>query len=119
LGIARAAPDRDEHELLGAARYIAPERVEGGPVTARTEVYGLGLAANELLTGRPPFDGATSEELVRERLVGPPPSLRLARVGIDDRLGTIVGRALATLPDRRYASPAGLALPCSAVAGRE
>src|SRR6266850_460898 len=67
FGIARAARDRDEQELLGTARYIAPERVEGGPVTARTDVYGLGLVAYELLTGRPAFDGGTSEELVRER----------------------------------------------------
>jgi serine/threonine protein kinase len=119
FGIARAARDRDEQELLGTARYIAPERVEGGPVTARTDVYGLGLVAYELLTGRPAFDGATSEELVRERLVGPPPSLRRARVGIDDRLDTIVGRALATLPDRRYASAGAFARAFSEVADRD
>ena len=119
FGIARAARDRDEQELLGTARYIAPERVEGGPVTARTDVYGLGLVAYELLTGRPAFDGATSEELVRERLVGPPPSLRLARVGIDDRLDAIVGRALATVPDRRYASAGAFARAFSEVADRE
>jgi eukaryotic-like serine/threonine-protein kinase len=119
FGIARAARDRDEQELLGTARYIAPERVEGGPVTARTDVYGLGLVAYELLTGRPAFDGATSEELVRERLVGPPPSLRLARVGLDDRLDAIVGRALATEPDRRYASAGAFARAFSEVADRD
>ena len=119
FGIARAARDRDEQELLGTARYIAPERVEGGPVTARTDVYGLGLVAYELLTGRPAFDGATSEELVRERLVGPPPSLRRSRVGIDDRLDTIVGRALATDPDRRYASAGAFARAFSEVADRD
>ena len=119
FGIARAARDRDEQELLGTARYIAPERVEGGPVTARTDVYGLGLVAYELLTGRPAFDGATSEELVRERLVGPPPSLRLARVGIDDRLDAIVGRALATEPDRRYASAGAFARAFSEVADQD
>jgi eukaryotic-like serine/threonine-protein kinase len=119
FGIARAARDRDEQELLGTARYIAPERVEGGPVTARTDVYGLGLVAYELLTGRPAFDGATSEELVRERLVGPPPSLRLARVGIDDRLDPIVGRALATDPDRRYPSAGAFARAFSEVAARD
>ena len=119
FGIARAARDRDEQELLGTARYIAPERVEGGPVTARTDVYGLGLVAYELLTGRPAFDGATSEELVRERLVGPPPSLRLARVGIDERLDPIVGRALATAPDRRYASAGAFARAFSEVADRD
>ena len=119
FGIARAARDRDEQELLGTARYIAPERVEGGPVTARTDVYGLGLVAYELLTGRPTFDGGTSEELVRERLIGPPPSLRLARVGIDDRLDAIVGRALATVPDRRYASAGAFARAFSDVADRD
>src|SRR5436190_4004852 len=119
FGIARAARDRDEQELLGTARYIAPERIEGGPVTARTDVYGLGLVAYELLTGRPAFDGATSEELVRERPIGPPPSLRLARVGIDDRLDAIVGRALATVPDRRYASAGAFARAFSEVADRE
>src|SRR5256885_55228 len=119
FGIARAARDRDEQQLLGTARYIAPERVEGGPVTARTDVYGLGLVAYELLTGRPAFDGATSEELVRERLLGPPPSLRLARVGLDDRLDAIVGRALATLPDRRYASAGAFARAFSDVADRD
>jgi serine/threonine protein kinase len=119
FGIARAARDRDEQELLGTARYIAPERVEGGEVTARTDVYGLGLVAYELLTGRPAFDGATSEELVRERLVGPAPSLRHARVGIDDRLDAIVGRALATLPDRRQASAGAFARAFSDVADRD
>jgi eukaryotic-like serine/threonine-protein kinase len=119
FGIARAARDRDEQELLGTARYIAPERVEGGPVTARTDVYGLGLVAYELLTGMPAFDGATSEELVRKRLVGPPPSLRLGRVGIDERLDAIVGRALATLPDRRYASTGGFARAFSDVADQD
>src|SRR5438309_968585 len=119
FGIARAARDRDEQELLGTARYIAPERVEGGPVTARTDVYGLGLVAYELLTGGPAFDGGTSEELVRERLVGPPPSLRLARVGIDDRLDAIVGRALAPVPDRRYASAGAFARAVAEVADRD
>jgi PASTA domain-containing protein len=82
-------------------------------------VYGLGLVAYELLTGRPAFDGGTSEELVRERLVGPPPSLRLARVGIDDRLDAIVGRALATDPDRRYARAGDFARAFSEVADRD
>jgi serine/threonine protein kinase len=88
-------------------------------VTARTDVYGLGLVAYELLTGRPAFDGATSEELVRARLVGPPPSLRLARVGIDDRLDAVVARALATEPDQRYASAGAFARAFSEIADRD
>jgi serine/threonine-protein kinase len=104
FGIARAARDRDEQELLGTARYIAPERIEGGPVTPRTDVYGLGLLAYELLAGRPAFDGTSNEELVRARLVGPPPSLRHARLGIDEGIALVVERALSSEPERRYAS---------------
>jgi len=104
FGIARAARDRDDQELLGTARYIAPERIEGGEVTARTDVYGLGLLAYELLAGRPAFEGVSTEELMRLRLESPPPSLRLVRVGIDDAIDGVVTRALSRDPGRRQAS---------------
>src|SRR5438309_3181756 len=104
FGIARAARDRDEQELLGTARYIAPERIEGRPVTARTDVYGLGLLAYELLAGRPAFDGVSTDELMRLRLESAPPSLRLARVGIDEAIDGVVTRALSRDPERRQAS---------------
>lgn len=116
FGIARAARDRDEQELLGTARYIAPERVEGGPVTARTDVYGLGLLAYELLAGQPAFDGSSSEELVRARLVGPPPSLRHARVGINEGIDVVVSRALSPDPQRRYAGAGAFARAFAEVA---
>jgi serine/threonine-protein kinase len=109
FGIARAARDKDEQELLGTARYIAPERVEGGEVTARTDVYGLGLVAYELLAGQPAFDGGSSEELVRKRLLGPPPSLRNRRIGVDERVDAVLTRALAVDPSRRYPSAGALA----------
>jgi len=109
FGIARAARDKDEQELLGTARYIAPERVEGGEVTPRTDVYGLGLLAYELLAGQPVFDGGSSEELVRKRLLGPPPSLRNRRIGVDERVDAVLTRALAVDPERRHASAGAFA----------
>jgi len=109
FGIARAARDPAEQELLGTARYIAPERVEGGAVTARTDVYGLGLLAYELLAGQPAFDGGSDAELVRKRLLGPPPSLRHRRLGVDGRADTVISRALAVAPERRYASAGAFA----------
>src|SRR5438128_5107326 len=109
FGIARAARDKDEQELLGTARYIAPERVEGGEVTAQTDVYGLGLLAYELLAGQPVFEGRSSEELVRKRLLGPPPSLRNRRIGVDGRVDAVLARALAVDPRRRYASAGAFA----------
>jgi serine/threonine protein kinase len=109
FGIARAAQDPREQELLGTARYLAPERVEGGPVTPRTDVYGLGLLAYELLAGQPAFDGGSDSELLRKRLLGPPPSLRHRRLGVDARVDAAISRALAVDPERRYASAGAFA----------
>ena len=109
FGIARAARDRDEQQLLGTARYIAPERVSGGPVGPATDVYGLGLLAYELLAGAPAFEGGSTTELVRRRLLGPPPSLGHRRLGLDGRVDNVLARALAVEPERRYPSAGAFA----------
>ena len=104
FGIARAARGPGEHELIGTPRYIAPERIEGKAPTPASDVYGLGLVAFELIAGRPPFDGAETEDLLRERLEGPPPSLRAAVAGLPPEVDLVVAKALARDPARRYAS---------------
>jgi predicted Ser/Thr protein kinase len=109
FGIARAARGPREHELIGTARYIAPERVAGEPATERSDIYGLGLVAYELLAGRPPSADMETEDLLRERLDGPPPSLRNARVGVSDSVDLVVRRALARDPQDRYGSAGGFA----------
>src|SRR5919201_1658214 len=103
FGIARAARGPREHELIGTARYIAPERVAGEPPTERSDIYSLGLVAYELLAGRPAYAEMETEDVLRERLDGPPPSLRTARVGVNDAVDQVVRRALARDPDDRHA----------------
>ena len=119
FGIARAARGPREHELIGTARYIAPERVAGEAPTERSDVFSLGLVAYELLAGQPAYGDVDTEELLRQRLEGPPPSLKTsdrsgggsaaARVGVSDRLDAVVRRALARDPDDRYSSAGGFA----------
>jgi predicted Ser/Thr protein kinase len=109
FGIARAARGPREHELIGTARYIAPERVAGEPPTERSDIYSLGLVAYELLAGRPAYADMDTEGLLRERLDGPPPSLRNARVGVSENVDRAVRRALARDPQDRYGSAGGFA----------
>jgi serine/threonine-protein kinase len=109
FGIARAARGPREHELIGTARYIAPERVAGEPPTERSDIYSLGLVAYELLAGRPAYAEMETEDLLRQRLDGPPPSLRNARVGVSDAVDRVVRRALARDPDERYPSAGAFA----------
>ncbi|KAI8811437.1 kinase-like domain-containing protein [Cladochytrium replicatum] len=52
--------------VAGTLRYMAPERMEGYPVTERTDVYSYAMTLYELLTGKTPFelDGLDSDPLV-------------------------------------------------------
>ena len=110
FGIARAARDSEERELVGTARYIAPERIEGRPVTARSDVYGLALVAYELLTGRPAFAGAENEDLLRDRIAGGAPHIRSVDRGLSETADVVVARGLAREPERRYPTAGAFAL---------
>jgi tRNA A-37 threonylcarbamoyl transferase component Bud32 len=104
FGVATAAHGEAERELVGTARYVAPERIEGQAPTPRSDVYGLGLVAYELLAGRPAFQGVETDDLLRLRLEGAAPSLRSARIGIAPELDRVVAKALEREPRDRFAS---------------
>lgn len=119
FGIARAARGPREHELIGTARYIAPERIEGRAPTERSDVYSLGLVAYELIAGRPPNAEMETEDLLRVRLDGRTPSLRSARVGISEEIDRAVAKALARDPQDRYASAGAFARDLLAASQRD
>jgi len=119
FGIARAARGPSEHELIGTARYIAPERIEGRAPTERSDVYSLGLVAYELIAGRPPNAEMETEDLLRVRLDGRTPSLRSARVGIGEEIDRVIAKALARNPQDRYASAGAFARDLLAASQRD
>jgi len=97
--------------------YASPEQVRGGAITTATDVYSLGVALYELLTGRRPYQFETYSPLEIERAIcdteAPPPSEaareqtgaspKLARQLAGD-LDNIVLMALRKEPARRYQS---------------
>jgi serine/threonine-protein kinase len=62
-------------EAIGTPTYMAPEQARGGPTDGFCDVYGLGVLAYHALTGKPPFTGATSVEILVQHLQKPVPSL--------------------------------------------
>jgi WD40 repeat protein len=87
---------------------MAPERFAGRS-DPRSDVYGLGLTLHELLTLRPAFEAADRGELVAQVLHEEPLRPRKIDPHIPRDLETIVLRATAKEPGRRYASAAEMA----------
>ena len=77
----------DAGEISGTPAYMAPEQVEGGPVTPATDVYAMGVVLFEMVTGARPFVADTPLKTAIKRLQGPPPTPRVALAGPGRSLG--------------------------------
>jgi serine/threonine-protein kinase len=65
----------NHNEAIGTPTYMAPEQARGGPTSGHCDVYGLGVVAYQAMTGRPPFSGSTSVEILVQHLNRPVPPL--------------------------------------------
>jgi tetratricopeptide (TPR) repeat protein len=88
--------DQTADDLAGTAPYLAPELLQGGAPSVRSDLWAVGIIAAELLLGRHPFDGRDllANVLLREPDLG----------GLDDALAPTVRRLLAKNPRERFAS---------------
>jgi len=64
------------NEAIGTPTYMAPEQARGGPTGGHCDVYGLGVVAYQALTGRAPFVGASSVDILVQHLNRPAPRLQ-------------------------------------------
>jgi eukaryotic-like serine/threonine-protein kinase len=90
-------------DLLGTPDYMAPEQVEGGPVTPATDVYALGIVLYEMVTGVRPFTGDTPIASALRRVAGPParPARELAPK-LPAVWDSTIMTCLSRVPSRRF-----------------
>ena len=120
FGIAKAAGGDDltrTGTVVGTARYLAPEQVNGHPVDGRADVYALGLVLYEMLAGRAPFSGDSDMATAVARLTNAPEPIRSVRPEVPRPLEDVVARSLARDPDYRY--PSAQAFKDALAPGRE
>lgn len=92
------------NEAIGTPTYMAPEQARGGKVGPHCDVYGLGVVAYQALTGRAPFLGASSVEILVQHLNRPAPALAPRCPDAPYGLVELVERMLAKNPDERPSS---------------
>ena len=111
FGIAKAAGADDltrTGTVMGTARYLAPEQVNGRPTDPRTDVYALGLLMYEALCGHPPFGGDTEIATAMARLTTSTPAVRAERPEVSQALDDVIHRCLARQPSARFGSAAAV-----------
>jgi YVTN family beta-propeller protein len=91
-------------EIVGTLEYVAPEQITGDPLDERSDVYSLGCVLYECLSGQAPFPRATDVALLWAHVHEEPTPPSRARPELPKELDTVLTRALAKEPGRRYRS---------------
>ena len=90
-------------EVVGTLRYMPPEQMSGQS-DRRGDVYGLGLVLYEMLVLRPAFPESDHRRLIAQVSACQPTPLRRIDARIPRDLETIVLKAIAREPEKRYPS---------------
>ncbi len=96
-------------QVLGSPAHMAPEQIEGGEVSARADVFGVGVMLYECMVGRLPFDGKNPAQVLRKVLDGTFTPPERARPTVGTGLSRVVEKALARDAADRWESADALA----------
>lgn len=110
LGVARVLDSATGGNfIVGSAAWMAPEAVlgedEAPELANRRDIYALGCIAYELLTGRTPFVGPTDMSILSQHVLEEPTPPSRVRTDLPASYDSIVLRALAKDPRKRWSSP--------------
>lgn len=105
FGIARFNRENNKtmsEKTIGSVHYISPEQARGDMTDERSDIYSVGVALYEMLTGRKPFDGDTPVAIALMHMQTEPKKPSELNETIPEGLEQIVMRAMQKEPNARY-----------------
>lgn len=117
FGVARLAGEETLtiDQIVGTPNYMSPEQANGAPVTAKSDLFALGIIAYRTLTGRPAFEGETTAEILY-KVVHTMPPRPTSVAPVPPEMDLALALALAKRPEDRFSSASELANALDAAA---
>ncbi|MBS1809582.1 MAG: serine/threonine protein kinase [Acidobacteria bacterium] len=111
FGIAGLAEEiAKESVRAGTPAYMSPEQISGRDVSARSDIYALGLVLYEIFTGKPTFTGSSLPELLRKQQSESPTTPSVHVKGFDPLVEQIILQCLEKNPKDRPPSALHVAM---------
>src|SRR6266849_144275 len=88
--------------IVGTPNYMAPEQVQGKPVTGMADQYSLSVLMFEMLTGEKPFVAEHLTTLVYQIVCEPPPPAHRLNPTLGPAIEAVLKKGLSKLPEERY-----------------
>ena len=87
--------------VMGTPDYMSPEQVSGRPLDHRSDIFSFGVMLHEMATGRRPFEGNSSAELISSILRDSPPLVTELRPELPSDIARVIRRCLEKEPQHR------------------
>jgi serine/threonine protein kinase len=95
--------------FIGTPEYISPEQAQSLPVDHRTDIYGLGVIAYEMLTGEKPYKASDSFGVLVKHVSEPVPEILQVNPDLPEEVDAIIKKAMAKNRNDRYESAVDMA----------
>ncbi len=90
--------------FLGSPKYMSPEQIQGLSLDQRTDIYALGVLMFQMTSGRPPFTGTSSVEVIYKHVNQEVPWLREVGIGAPLEIEQVIRKCLAKKREERFNS---------------
>lgn len=106
FGLARSISEEKQltmaGEMIGTAYFMSPEQGLAGTVDSRADLYAAGATYYYILTGKYPFDGKSSIEVIHKHIGEPVPNVILVNPDIPLWAARVIERLMRKKPEDRY-----------------